>query len=104
VNYGSLIIEAWVLEHMMKTARSIPFEDFLIENREAAFIVRAESDALKDEGILRGDMVLVDKSKDPKTNDIVLCVLDGGFALRRLEELPKQAKVEAVVTAVIRKY
>lgn len=65
---------------------------------------RAKDDHLKDSGILRGDLLLVDRSKEPRRHDIVVAVLDGSFTVDRMHALSGRAAVEAVVTAVIRKY
>ncbi len=84
-------------------------DEFLIENKEATFIMRAKSDSMKDEGILRGDLLLIDRAREPKCGDIVIVVTDGVFAMRRMSAEPRAGKesvlkVEAVVAAVIRKY
>jgi SOS-response transcriptional repressor LexA len=76
-------------------------DEFLIDNREASFLMRAASDSMRGEGILRGDLLLVDRSKDPRPGDIVISVEEGAFALRQFSE--NVSKVEAVVTSVIRK-
>lgn len=84
---------------------TMSFDEYLIDNKEATFVLSAKSDSMKDAGILRGDLVIVDRSKTPKANDIVLAVVDGSFVMRYLEDLPERdLAIEAVVTAVIRKY
>jgi SOS-response transcriptional repressors (RecA-mediated autopeptidases) len=80
-------------------------DEFLLGKSRAAFLVRASSDALRGDGILRGDLVLVDRSLDPRLGDIVLAVEDEAFVLRRFQDAIDAAlKVEAVVTAAIRKF
>jgi DNA polymerase V len=79
---------------------TMPLDEYLIENREATFMLRVGSDSMRSVGILSGDLILVDKSKQPRTNDIVIAVENGGFVMRRMPV----KQVEAVVTAVIRKY
>jgi DNA polymerase V len=36
-------------------------------------------------GIKNGDIIVVDRSLDPKDGDIALCVLNGEFTLKRLK-------------------
>ncbi len=80
-------------------------DEYLVENKEATFMFRAKSDSLKDVGILRGDLLIVDRSKEPKPHDIVIAVSYGSFIVDHLRALAdREATVEAVVTAVIRKY
>jgi DNA polymerase V len=84
---------------------TMSLDEYVIENREATYILRAKSDAMKGEGILYGDLLVVDRSKTPQRSDIVIAVRDGEFVMRRLSEVEDEGiQVEAVVTAVIRKY
>ncbi|MBI5133863.1 MAG: hypothetical protein HZA81_00515 [Candidatus Taylorbacteria bacterium] len=84
---------------------TMSLDDYLVENKEASFMLRAATDSMRDAGILEGDLVIVDRSKTPKEMDIVIAVDDGEFKMVRFDSLSKQgAKVEAVVIAVIRKY
>jgi SOS-response transcriptional repressor LexA len=81
-------------------------DEFLIGDSRAVFMVRASSDALREDGILRGDLVLVDRSLDPSPGDIVMMVENDAFTLRRFSgpAPAREVKVEAVVTAAIRKF
>ncbi len=80
-------------------------DEYLVENKEATFMLRMRGDAMKAASIEDGDLLVVDRSRDPKPSDIVVAVIDGAFCVRPLRSLPRRdLKVEAVVTAVIRKY
>ena len=84
---------------------TMSLDEYLIENREATYMLRAKSDSLRDAGILYGDLLVVDRSKSPRKSDIVIAVQDGEFIMRRFSELEDEGvQVEAVVTAVIRKF
>jgi DNA polymerase V len=83
---------------------TMSIDDFLIENKEATFMLRVHSDAMSHLGILRGDLVVADRSKNPYPGNIVIAAIDGSFVMAYFEDLHKESKVEAVVTAVIRKY
>ena len=84
---------------------TMSLDEYLIENKEATFMLRAKSDSMKEAGILCGDLVIIDRAKEPRTGDIVVAVADGGFTLRRFSGSQRsEIKVEAVVTAVVRKY
>jgi SOS-response transcriptional repressor LexA len=84
---------------------TMSLDEYLIENKEATFMFRAKGDHLKDSGILRGDLLIVDRSKEPKTHDIVVAVSNGSFIFDHMYAISgREAVVEAVVTAVIRKY
>jgi DNA polymerase V len=84
---------------------TMSLDEYLIENKEATFMLRAAGDSMKDAGILEGDLVIVDRSRVPRQSDIVIAVDAGSFIMRRMRSLSgSDVKIEAVVTAVIRKY
>ncbi len=103
-------------------ADTLSLDDFLIDNRQATFMLRVSGDSMKDAGILPGDMVLIDKSQPPKSGDIVIAEVDGEWTMKFLKKrgenvtlIPanpdyrpirpkKELKIAGVVTAVIRKY
>lgn len=60
--------------------------DFLIDNEEATFFVTIEGHSMIDAGLLPGDKVVVDRSKDARKNNIVLAVVDGEFTIKRLSK------------------
>lgn len=64
----------------------ITLENYLIKNRAATFLLRVKGDSMIGAGIHEGDLVLVDKSKTAKPNDIVVGILDGEFTLKRLKK------------------
>jgi DNA polymerase V len=57
----------------------------LIKNPNATFFMRAGSDAMTSAGIRENDLLLIDRSIKPKNNSIVIAVVDGEFAVRRLK-------------------
>lgn len=71
-----------------------PAEDFqgqdldigahLIRNPLATFFVRAEGNSMERLGIHAGDILVVDRSIEPKHGAIVMCLLDGGYTVKRL--------------------
>lgn len=83
---------------------TMSLDDYLVENKEATFMLRVSSDSMEGAGILRGDLVIVDKSRSPRRGDIVIAAEDGEFRIAHFDRLKDEAKVEAVVTAIVRKY
>jgi DNA polymerase V len=83
-------------------------DEYLISNKEATFMLRMRGDAMSEYAITNGDLLIVDKSLEPKSNDIVVIVKDGGFAVRPMQALPRSLtgdiRIEAVVTGIIRKF
>jgi SOS-response transcriptional repressor LexA len=59
----------------------ITIDNYLVRNRSSTFLLRVKGDSMIDAGIHEGDLVVVDRSKQPKPEDIVVGVLDGEFTL-----------------------
>jgi DNA polymerase V len=56
----------------------------LIEHPNSTFFVRVTGDSMIGVGIFAGDIVIVDRSPEPKHLQIVLAVVDGEFTLKTL--------------------
>ena len=55
----------------------------LIKNPSSTFLGRINGDSMIKAGIGDGDLIVVDKSIEPKINSIVVCVIDGEFTVKR---------------------
>jgi len=64
----------------------LDLNELLIQNAPATFFVRARGDSMNGERstIQNGDLLVVDKSRTPKTGDVVIACLDGAFTVKRL--------------------
>jgi DNA polymerase V len=56
----------------------------LIRNKQATYIFRVKGDSMTGAGIYEGDALLVDRSMDPKHNNIVIAQLNNEFTVKRL--------------------
>lgn len=65
--------------------RGIDLNEQLIKNKPATFFLRVNSDAMSGAGIHKGDVVIVDRSLEPKNGKIVIAVVDEELLIRRLE-------------------
>ncbi len=100
----------------------ITLENYLVKNRAATFLLRVKGDSMINASIREGDLVIVDRKRSPKVEDIVVGIMDGEFTLKRLKkgkgkyylqaenpEYPdlfamEELKVAGVVTGTVRKY
>lgn len=64
----------------------VKLDDYLIRDQAATFLLRVKGDSMIDAGIHEGDLVVVERGKEPKIGDIVVGVLDGEFTLKRLKK------------------
>lgn len=103
-------------------ADTISLDQLLIQNPSATFLLKVSGDSMSDAGILPGDMVIVDKSRTPKSGDIVIAEVDGQWTMKYLKKRgdsavlipansryqpikPKnELRIAGIVTAVVRKY
>ena len=58
----------------------------LIKHPSATFYVRVKGSSMKDAGIADGDILVVDKAIEAKNKDVVVCVLDGEFTVKRIRK------------------
>ena len=71
-----------------------PAEDFkeqrlsldkeLIQNKEATFFARVSGQSMIDAGLDDNDLLVIDRSLEPKNGKIAVCFLDGEFTVKRL--------------------
>ena len=65
----------------------IDLNEYLVENSAATFYIRVSGNSMQDEGIDDGDLLVVDRSKTPKNNDIVIGVLNGEFTVKKIQKI-----------------
>ena len=64
----------------------ITVEQYLVRDRTSTFLLRVKGDSMIGAAIHEGDIVVVDRSKQPKAGEIVVGILDGEFTLKRLKK------------------
>lgn len=64
-------------------ARLDPTE-YLVEQADATFFVTIQGQSMIDVGLMPGDKVVVDRSRNPVVGNIVLAVVDGEFTIKIL--------------------
>ncbi len=63
---------------------SLDLNDHLITNKDSTFFARVEGDSMHGAGIFEGDLLVVDRSINPKQNDIVIAVVNNEFTVKRI--------------------
>jgi len=56
----------------------------LIKNPAATFFVRASGDSMVGAGIHSGDLLIVDRSLEPRDKSVVIAIMDGAFTVKRI--------------------
>lgn len=63
---------------------SIDLNRILIKHPAATFYAKVAGDSMCEEGIIEGDLLIVDRSIEARHGDLAVCCLDGEFTLKRL--------------------
>jgi SOS regulatory protein LexA len=100
----------------------LSMDEYLITRPEASYLLQVSGDSMSGAGIVEGDLVIVEKGREPKGGDIVIAEVDGEWTMKYFRRegnvvvleaanpkypliRPKtELKLGGIVTAVIRKY
>ena len=87
-------IGQWLIEQGISAGFPSPADDFkelrisldkeLVKNTESTFYARVYGNSMENAGISDGDLLVVDRSIEPKNNKISICFLDGEFTVKRI--------------------
>lgn len=61
----------------------IDLNDKLIDNPSSTFLVRVEGESMIGAGIYPGDVLVVDKAREARNNDVIVAILEGEFTVKR---------------------
>ena len=73
----------------------IDLNDQLIRHPTSTFFLRVSGESMLGAGIHDGDLLVVDRSLDPRPGRVVVAVLDGEFTLKRLVQHQGRLRLEA---------
>lgn len=101
---------------------AIDVYDYLLNRPGTVFSLTVKGDSMIDEGIHEGDVVIVEKDREPRNGDVVAACVDGGWTVKYYQNnygditlapanknypviRPKESfTIGGVVVSVIRKY
>ncbi len=75
--------------------RGIDLNEQLILNKPATFFFRMNGDAMIEDGIFSGDVLIVDRSIKAISGKVIVAVLDGELLVRRLQKNFNSAELVA---------
>ena len=73
----------------------IDLNEQLIRHPASTFFLRVSGESMTGAGIHDGDLLVVDRSLDPRPGRVVVAVLDGAFTLKRLTRHHGRLRLEA---------
>ena len=62
----------------------LDLNEYLIKHPAATFYIYAKGHSMNDAGIYDGDVMIVDRSLDVKSKDVVIAVINGEFTVKRI--------------------
>lgn len=101
---------------------TMSIDDYLIEHKDATYLLEVKGDSMIEAGIQEGDLVVVERRGEPKVGNIVIAEVDGGWTMKYYRKdgnkvflepanknykpiYPKEGlRIAAIVKGVIRKY
>lgn len=101
---------------------TMTMDEYLIKNKDATYMLEVSGLSMIDAGIMPGDMVLVERGREPKDGDIVIAEVDHAWTMKYLRKKGKKIyldpankkfkriepkddlRIAAVVISVVRKY
>jgi len=66
--------------------KKLDLNEHLIKHPTATFFVRVAGDSMQKAGIHNGDILIVDRSLEPRDNSIVIALLDNEFTVKRIKK------------------
>ena len=89
-------IGQWLAEEGVSAGFPSPADDFketrisldreLVKNKEATFYARVSGDSMVGAGLDDGDLLVIDRSKNPENGKIAICLVDGDFTVKRIKK------------------
>ena len=63
----------------------ISIDQEVVRNEEATFYARVSGESMQGAGLDDGDLLVIDRSLEPKDKKIAVCFIDGEFTVKRLK-------------------
>ena len=84
----------WLIEQGISAGFPSPADDFkelrisldeeLIKNKDSTFYARVSGNSMEGAGISDGDLLVIDRSLEPRNNEVSVCFIDGEFTVKRI--------------------
>lgn len=65
---------------------TMSLDEWLVDDKDATYILKVKGPSMKDAGIMDGDYVLVERTLQVKPGDIVVAEVDGDYTLKYLRQ------------------
>lgn len=73
--------------------KRLDLNELIIRHPSATFFLRVKGDSMEDANIFEDDILVVDRARTARSGDIIVCVLNGEFCVRRFIKEGKQIQL-----------
>ena len=63
----------------------ISIDQEVVKNESATFFARVDGQSMQGAGLDDGDLIVIDRSKEPENGKIAVCFIDGEFTVKRIK-------------------
>lgn len=109
---GKEIVAVPIVENVLENAKNLVTENVIdifpisleFAGKMESFILKVKDESMIDEGILKGDYVLVNKQKTAQKGEIIVAMIDNMVILRKNDkEITTECNILGKVAGVLRK-
>ena len=76
------------------TDLTLDLNDYLIKHPAATFYVYAKGNSMIGSGIHDGDLMIVDRSLNPNSNNIVVAIINGEFTVKKIKKIKNKVYLQ----------
>lgn len=83
----------------MRDLNTVDLDEYLIENKDASFILKIRSDNYLDMNVLNNDLAIVERGVNAKDGEIILVPNEGAWTLKykTFNDLNYSAKLRGII-------
>lgn len=83
----------------MRDLNTVDLDEYLIENKDASFILKIRSDNYLDMNVLNNDLAIVERGVNAKDGEIILVPNEGAWTLKykTFSDLNYSAKLRGII-------
>ena len=83
---------------------SLDLNQYLIKHPSSSYIFRISGHHWSDQGVLDGDIAIIDRALTPQGSDLVIVWETSGFSIRRHQHLSETEEPWGVISAIIHQH
>lgn len=65
--------------------KELDLNEYLIKHPSSTFLARVTGDSMIKANLKEGDILIIDKAKEPRSGDTVVAIVDGEFTVKKLQ-------------------